>query len=968
MTEELRDESTTTIACRGVRTHNLKNVDLDIKLGRWTAITGVSGSGKSSFAFDTLFSEAQRRFLETLGTYERQFLAGLPQGVFESVDPVPPAIALKQTNRTADPRSVIATTADIVYPLRTLFAALMDESCQSCGYTVTKHQPQEVLDFIRKHHKLAGLSVTIDLASHSAEPSKKAAAPKGKTKTTPQTGRLKNLVEALRIEGYTRARLGHSLVVDLDAWQSLAGENPQTLELVLEVMAADEDPEESLSRITTAWEQISLSDRFGSLTVFAYPQKSDAKPRNPAKQEAEQSFRVKPWCDRCSKETRLVDAGDLDWQSSRGCCKECQGIGNVPVIDRDKVVPNPALSIKQGAIKPWTTETYAWAQSSLIKLCKAKGIPTTVPFQSLSKQQQEWVWEGDDGNDETLSVKTFFAWLESEKYKQSSRILLAKYRRYKTCPSCRGARIGPAGRLAKALDCSYDDIFNGPIQQALKWTRRAGEEVRRRKLTPLLEIERELADKLACLNDLGLGSSSLGRRSRSLSGGEYQRVLLSRVLGNGLTDALYVLDEPSVGLGRTEMPFLVQSLHRLRDQGNTVVVVDHDPELIEAADEWIEFGPGGGSRGGSVVGTGKRGAPVKPLSMQSNLDTLAMPKRQDVPPLSRVLPKDSAIWLEGFSHLNCDNLNLEIPKGLLTVIGGPSGAGKSTVLRAGLEQALAAYLEDGKTECKVSDIDEQRGLWTRIEVPPSLQKAALITVDQRAMHRSITSIPATLLGLMDDLRKRFAATSEARERGFGPSDFSFNGAGACSDCQGRGFVRDDLFFLGEVEKICEACDGRRYRSDVLEVVYKGYTIAQLLSLSMEECLAEGVLGIAKGLADSGPLFALQIAVQLGLGHLPLGIPSSQISGGEAQRLRIAAALARREGSLICLIDEPTRGLSEADIVPLIRAFQDLCKKGHTIVVVEHHAVFQKAASQLVLMGPGAGVEGGRICTRALSKG
>jgi excinuclease ABC subunit A len=451
---------------------------------------------------------------------------------------------------------------------------------------------------------------------------------------------------------------------------------------------------------------------------------------------------------------------------------------------------------------------------------------------------------------------------------------LAKYRRYRTCPSCGGARIGPSGRKARALGYSYDDLFNGELTALLEWTDKAGAEVKARRLAPLLEIQRELRDKLSCLCDLGLGTSSMSRRSKSLSGGEYQRVLLSRVLGNGLTDALYVLDEPSVGLGPHEIPALIAALQRLRDQGNTVVVVDHDPLLVRSADGWVEFGPGGGSQGGAVVGQGVFPGPNEPESLKSDNTQLRRPKREPVDPRGRVLPKDSAIWLRGFSHLNCDNVDIEIPLRALTVITGPSGAGKSTVLRAGLEGALSLYQSDGATSSNDSDVDEGRGRWLDFYVPKSLREFVLVAVAQKAMHRSIASVPATILGVMDDLRKRFAATNDARERGLGPSDFTFNGAGACNSCEGRGVLRDDLFFLGEVEKTCEDCQGQRYRSDVLEVAYKGHSIAQVLAQSMADCLRDGLFGIPGVGATSGSLFALQLAVQLGLGHLPLGIPSS----------------------------------------------------------------------------------------------
>ncbi len=934
------------IVCRNVRTHNLKGVDVTIEVGKWTAVTGVSGSGKSSLAFDTLYSESQRRFLETLGTYERQFLAGLPQGDFDSIEPVPPAIALKQSNRTADPRAVVGTSADVIYPLRVLFAGLMEKACAVCGGPVRVDSAETVAAFVKKQNQDLAFCVRFEVEK---EPSEKSAS---------FQKRLQHLFNGFLVEGYARAVVGGALC-RTEELNPKALKDGDSIDLVLDLLTPEDHGEELDNRLQSLWDQLGNTDRFGTLYVFH----ADLQ-KNVVKAPVLQRFHIAPYCVRGGYETRLIAASDLDWQSALGACQTCHGLGNVPEVDVSKVVPNPLLSLAEGAIKPWSTETYGWAQSELMKACKKAKVPTTVPYEKLNAKQRDMIWGRNDelkkANKDFVSLNTFFGWLEEERYKKNSRIFLAKYRSYRTCRSCKGARIGPVGRRASAAGFSYDDLFNGEVRAALQWAQEVGPLLKKRKMDDFLEIHREVEEKLSLLVQLGLGSSSLSRRSKSLSGGEYQRVLLTRVLGNGLTDSLYVLDEPSIGLGDQEIPSLIRCLERLRDQGNTVVMVEHEPQLVRAADSWIELGPGGGSLGGEIVGLSTESpARAEPASLQLDLSRVEVPKRVQSEPAKSQFPDSAAIGFHGFSHLNCENLFVELPVGQLTVFSGPSGAGKSTLLGAGLDKALRLFLEMGVAHCHNPDVDEKRGRWENLSVPDKLlRKLELVSVEQGAMHRTVTSVPATVLGLMDELRRLFAATSEAKERGLGPSDFSFNGKGGCEVCGGRGFVKDDLFFLGEVEKVCEECNGARYRKDVLEVRFKGKNIAQWLDTSLDECVSESLLPKRNEL--------LNLCSQLGLGQLPLGLPTPQMSGGESQRLRIAAALCKRQNQLVCLLDEPSRGLSEKDVGRLIATLQALTRKGHTVVVVEHHSAFQEAADQLLRMGPGSGADGGQICERWVS--
>ena len=945
---EARQEA---IVCSGVRTHNLKNIDVRVALNKWTAVTGVSGSGKSSLVFDTLYAEAQRRFLETLGTYERQFLQGLPQGEFESMENVPAAVALKQTNRASDPRSLVGTAADLLDPLRTLFISLMDPSCVKCGSPVETHNPSELSEYIcgaegkakgRSAGKLPEISYVLTVPFE----------------WPPEAKKRIEIAKSLMLEGYFRV-VNNTEILNLEdaiADGSLAKYTTNT-QIVLDRVSSTTVPEELANRVETVWSQVRFSTRFSHIDVAELNDKRQVS-------RTHKTFRVQPYCDVCRSATTIIQSSDLDWQSVLGACSTCKGLGNIPIVDEHKVIPNSKLSLQDNAIKPWKSDTFEWMKDAILQAAKSNGIKTNVPYASLDDYAQKWIWTGLDpdkkykkAKEGAVSINGFFETLESERYKQNSRILLAKYRKYVTCPQCEGKRLGRAGQNARCNGKAYYELLNQEIMDTLAWTRNLLEiPAHTKKIEALHEVYDEVARKVHLLNRLGLGSSTLSRRCRSLSGGEYQRVLLTRVLGNGLTDALYVLDEPSIGLGKAEIPELIQCLRELRDLGNTVVMVEHDPELVKAADEWLELGPGGGLLGGEVLA---RKGPL-PVSLVPKTEwKIEGRKQKKASGNERTYAAESSLFLEDFSMLNCRNLNLEIPFGKLSVIAGPSGAGKSTLVHGGLEAALNHWIDLELSSSNNLDLDEFTGTWKSLDVPKGfLSRYQVVSVEQRAMHRTVTSVPATVLGLMDALRKSFAASYDAKEAGFTASDFSFNGAGGCETCGGKGIVKEDLFFLGEVDKTCPDCNGNRYRPDVLSVNWQGKNIAEWLGASMSECSVA---------LKKIPAFAksLQLAIRLGLGHLPLGVATTCISGGEAQRLRICASLSKSEQLLFCILDEPTRGLSERDIGELLETLLQLTTQGHTFVVVEHHEHFQRSAHQLVHLGPGGGVHGGKIVGREL---
>ncbi|KAB8031058.1 ATP-binding cassette domain-containing protein [Fluviispira multicolorata] len=922
------------LICKGVKTHNLKNIHLNIPLKKWIAITGVSGSGKSSLAFDTIYSESQRRFLETLGTYERQFLQGLPQGDFDEIDNIPAAVSLKQNNKTGDPRSVIASAADIATPLRTLFISLMDPSCTNCGSPVNVDTSNQLIELLtNENSKENKLNYIISV---------------------PYTIDSKKNLDDLIFEGYTRGIIENK-IIDFEDFIKENSLKNISMEIILDRINWQLSTEEISNRIETIWSQVKFSPRFSYLNLVKLNSNKEITNDN-------QVFHVQPFCSSCHQQTSIIQTNDLDWQSILGACQTCNGLGNVPILDPQKIIPNPNLSIAEGAIKPWNSDTFLWMKEELIRTCKKRNIKIQGSYSNLSKDVKNFIWYGDSSNKkssdtEYVTLKNFFDILEQERYKSTSRILLAKYRKYEICTNCNGARVGKAGLNAICFGVSYSELFQKEISSALRWLEKIKLEKKyEKKLNAIPEIYDEAFKKISLLEKLGLGSAQLFRRCKTLSGGEYQRVLLTRVIGNGLTDALYVLDEPSIGLGKKEIPSLIKCIEELRDLGNTVLMVEHDKTLISSADEILELGPGGGENGGKLL----KVIDKKPNCFQTKFSKLNLNlTKKNIFPLNSY-QKENSIILKGFSAMNCREIDIEFILKKLNIIIGPSGAGKSTLIRFGLEAALDKYKETNISENSEYDSDAKIGIWQHFILPKNFfENNDIISVEQKALHRTISSVPATILGLMDLLRKNFAATREAKALGFNISDFSFNGVGGCENCNGKGTIEDDLFFLGSVEKICPDCNGSRYRSDILEIKWNQKSIHEWLSTSMAECLK--TLGKQSGFSK-----ALLLCNQLGLGHIPLGLPTTSMSGGEAQRLRICAALSKSSKKIFCILDEPTRGLSDFDIGNLLETLLRLCSEGHTFVVVEHHELFEEHAHHLIKMGPESGVHGGKIIERLLA--
>jgi excinuclease ABC subunit A len=931
--------TTATLQAQGVKTHNLKNISVNIPIGQWTTVTGVSGSGKSSLVFDTIYAESQRRFLETIGTYERQFLQGLPEPDVQHMENIPASVALKQNNKSGDPRSVIATAADILEPLRSIFAALMDTSCSKCGSKVETSSAKNLIEYLKEQKSNTsstfGHAIFAPILNY----------PKN----------VSNFLSTALAEGYTRiATQEKKESFEVKQIESLLQEKKypkEKFEILLDVLFSDSDVSELENKIETVWSQIRFSPEYNSICVRQISKESTSE--NLVFKNLPQYFNVQPYCKNCASATSTIQSGDLDWQSALGACQVCNGIGNVPVIDKLRVIPDPNIPILKGGIKPWSTNSFGYLSDSLEKEFKQVGLKPSLTWNLADDETREWLWGGSQETSSRFakvkkhtSVLDFFAEIEKEKYKHTSRIFLAKYRKYIQCNACEGSRLSATGRNAQCGNVKFETLIHQPIQETLNWVLDVKNKKNyQNKILTLRETFGEVERKLTILCELGLGCNALTRRCKSLSGGEYQRVLLTRVVGNGLSDALYILDEPSVGLGKSEIPNLIKIIQKLKSHGNTVLMVEHDVSLIEHSDNIIELGPVGGYAGGYIV---KKNHP--PISSVFNLNFLP-PKRKKIKQGTRI---KNAIGIKNFNFLHCQGISVQFPLSRLSVVSGPSGSGKSTLLMCGLSAALEAYNDYQKLSHLEVNIDDKIGSWAELEVPDGfLSEYQTIVVDQKPLHRSVASVPATLLGLMDALRKNFGSLEESARRSLSPSDFGFNGTGGCPACGGKGTVEDDLFFLGSVEKTCPECNGERYKPKVLKVMWHGKTIAQWMQTSLLE--AQQTLGSVASFRKP-----LDLAVKLGIGHLSLGTATTSLSGGEAQRLKICSALNKSNKKLVCLLDEPTRGLSEVDVASLLQTFINLAKLGHTFICVEHHPKFIEYSQYLVELGPESGVNGGKI--------
>jgi excinuclease ABC subunit A len=927
-TNELIPVSTSqdTISIRGARVHNLKNISVEVPHNAITVVTGVSGSGKSSLAFDTIYAEGQRRYVESLSAYARQFLERMEKPDVDEISGIAPAVAIRQKNSTRNPRSTVATATEIYDYLRLLFARCGQTFCIKCGAQVRRDNPEAIADKIlslapgRRFYVLYELRIAQELPTAGRRGGKKKPAP-------PSQEALRNALSAIQKRGFNRLYQDGKLHEFSSPETLLDMDFARPVYVVVDRLAVTP---ESRARLVDSIE-ICYREAGGEAILEFVPDAAG----NPAERLV---FNERFECKNDGALYQEPEPRLFSFNNPYGACPRCQGFGNTIDFDLNLVVPDPSKSLDEGAIEPWSKPRYKALFQELKKWARTQDIPTNVAWRHLTADQRKLILEGDPENDFD-GVKGFFTWLERKKYKLHVRVFLSRYRGYATCPECGGTRLRAEARAVRVAEKSITEICALTVKEARTFF--GGLQLTEAQTKIADKILEEVRSRLQFLDEVGLDYLSLDRLTSTLSGGESQRIQLATSLGSHLVGALYVLDEPSIGLHPRDTQQLIDILKSLRDLGNTVLVVEHDPDTIQAADHVIDLGPGAGELGGKLLFAGSYDAMLaEPKSLTGRYLTgeLRIPV-----PNNRHRPNGKFLRLFGATLHNLQNVDLMLPLGTLTVVTGVSGSGKSTLVHDVLYRALGAKRNGGSVK---EFCDRLEG---------DSQIAEVVVVDQSPIGRTPRSNPATYLKAFDAIREVFAGTPDARRRGYTAGHFSFNvPGGRCETCQGDGTVTVEMQFLADVELICEECRGTRFKSSVLDVRYHGRNIHEVLGLTVREALA--FFGNVPKIVSK-----LRVLNEIGLGYLRLGQSATTLSGGEAQRLKLASHLTRTENrGILYILDEPTTGLHFDDIAKLLAAFRKLLESGASLLVIEHNLDVIKSADWLIDMGPEGGDKGGKV--------
>jgi excinuclease ABC subunit A len=910
------------------RVHNLKNVSVDIPHNAITVVTGVSGSGKSSLAFDTVYAEGQRRYVESLSAYARQFLERMEKPDVDEISGIAPAVAIRQKNSTRNPRSTVATATEIYDYLRLLFARCGQTYCIKCGAEVKRDSPDEIANRIlaltpgQRFYVLYSLHV----AAPEAPISGKRGAKK-KTAAAPSAETLRQTLIDLQKRGFNRLYQG-GRVHEFSSPETLLDVNfAKPVYVLVDRLAVNP---ESRARLVDSIEICYREGGGEAILEFVADGAGNAADR--------MNFNERFECKNDGTIYQEPEPRLFSFNNPYGACPRCQGFGNTIDFDLNLVVPDHSKSLDDGAIEPWTKPRYRVLSQDARKWAKSQGIPTNLPWRQLTTEQRRLVLEGDPEHD-FEGVKGFFSYLERKKYKLHIRVFLSRYRGYATCPDCGGTRLRPEARAVRINGQNITDLCKLTVKAARKYFGELQLTATQAKVAD--KILEEVRTRLQFLDEVGLDYLTLDRLTSTLSGGESQRIQLATSLGSHLVGALYVLDEPSIGLHPRDTQRLIDILKSLRDLGNTVLVVEHDPDTIESADRIIDLGPGAGELGGKLLFSGTHEEILKdPKSITGRYlsGELKIPV-----PATRHKPNGKFLRLSGATLHNLQNVDLMLPLGTLTVVTGVSGSGKSTLVHNVLYRALQAKRSGAsiKEFCERLDGDAEI--------------ADLVIVDQSPIGRTPRSNPATYLKAFDAIREVFADTPDAKRKGYTAGHFSFNvPGGRCETCQGDGTVTVEMQFLADVELVCEECRGQRFKSSVLEVRYHGKNIHDVLEMTVREALAFFV-NLSKVVSK------LRVLNEIGLGYLRLGQSATTLSGGEAQRLKLASHLTRTENKgILYILDEPTTGLHFDDIAKLLAAFRKLLESGASLLVIEHNLDVIKSADWLIDMGPEGGDQGGKI--------
>jgi excinuclease ABC subunit A len=932
------------IVVRGARVHNLKNIDFEIPHNCLTVVTGVSGSGKSSLAFDTIYAEGQRRYVESLSAYARQFLERIEKPDVDLIDGIAPAVAIRQKNQTRNPRSTVATATEIYDYLRLLFARIGRTYCPQCGEQVKNDTVDEVAERILALEDGTRLQALFPLLhpepAAAPEAEKKPRGRKKKQAEDDHNAALRERLFELRKRGFNRLIQDGKLFEFSTPESLLEIDFSKPVSILLDRIVVDA---ESRSRIVDAIE--SGYREAGEVVLETAPREGE-----PLRLRFSQRFE----CKHCNLKFEQPEPRLFSFNNPYGACPRCQGFGNTIDFDMALVIPDSSKSLAEGAIEPWTKPKYRPLGTEMRRVARLAGIPLDVPWAKLKEEQRQLILEGDG---RWPGVRGFFDHLEKKKYKLHVRVFLSRYRGYSLCGACGGARLRGEARQVKIAGLNICQLCGKTVEAAARFFQDltlTNEEAG--IASKLLE---EIRDRLRFLNEVGLEYLTLDRLSSTLSGGEAQRIQLATSLGSRLVGTLYVLDEPSIGLHSRDTARLIHILKSLRDLGNTILVVEHDAQVMATADEILDLGPGAGEHGGRLVAHGNYEEIL--ANHQSLTGRYLSGDLQIQVPLQRRTPSRQFLRLRDVREHNLKDIDVTIPLGLLVAVTGVSGSGKSTLIHDVLYQRLAAIKRQSTGAIGEGSLRELEGEQWLDEVQ---------LVDQSPIGRTPRSNPVTYIKAFDAIRELFASLPESKKHGYAAGHFSFNiPGGRCETCSGDGTVTVEMQFLADVELICEDCKGTRYKPEILAVRYHGKNIHNVLDMTVKEAL--GFFAGVPKLVDK-----LRVLEEVGLGYLRLGQSATTLSGGEAQRMKLAAHLqphgrdslrknpdgttVKRKLHMLYIFDEPTTGLHVDDVSKLLAAFKKLIDAGGSIVVIEHNLDVIKVADWVIDLGPEGGERGGEV--------
>ena len=886
------------IELKGVRVHNLKNIDLNIKLNQCVVITGVSGSGKSSLAFDTLYAEGQRRYVESLSSYARQFLGRLNKPECDYIKGIPPAVAIEQKVNTSNPRSTVGTSTELYDYIKLLYARIGKTYSPISGEEVKRHSVDDIYSYILEGHTDQTVVIMAKLAETTNE----------------------NL-PLLISQGFSRIKYGDEFIRISDLIEkNIPVDTSKEMFLVIDRTRIN-DEKDTVSRIKDSVET-ALYEGNGTCYIDI-----DGITR---------SFSNKFEAD--GIEFQIPTINTFSFNSPIGACPKCEGYGKILGIDEDLVVPNKSLSVYDDAVMCWRGEKMSEWKHFFVQHAHKINFPVHTPYFELTAKEKDLLWNSENG------IYAFFEYLESKKFKIQNRVMIARYTGKTKCPVCQGTRLKKEATYVKINNHSITELVDMPISELKVYFDNL--QLSEHDKTIAARVLPDIHNRIDFLLDVGLGYLTLNRLSSSLSGGESQRINLATSLGSALVGSLYILDEPSIGLHSRDTDRLIQVLHRLRDIGNTVVVVEHDEDIIKAADEIIDVGPLAGRLGGEIVYQGT----LKNLKKADTLTADYIYGKKSIPVPAKRRKSNRYILLSGATENNLKNIDVKIPLGIMTAVTGVSGSGKSTLIKTILVPALKKYY---------GDYSDRTGSFNRLSGDvDSIHGVEFI--DQNPIGKSSRSNPVTYLKAWDDIRKIFADEKLSKLNGFKPAHFSFNvPGGRCEECQGEGIIKVEMQFMADVYLECEHCKGKRFKDEVLEVKYKGLNIYDILEMTVNQAVEFFSSGTSH--SERSIVSKLQKLIDVGLGYIKLGQASSTLSGGESQRVKLAYHLSQENAEpTLFVFDEPTTGLHFHDIHKLMDSLNALIERGHSVLIIEHNMDVIKCADNIIDLGPEGGSEGGYL--------